>query len=186
MLTGRKCRLDLTSEQADYCEQIGNVCRAVWNTGLDQRRQYRKRGAYINYMAPKADTDQCRELAAAKREHPWLSEVPGHCLQQALKDLDQACRTHGTFRTRWRSARKWSPSFRFPEGSKIRVERLGKKTARAKLPKLGWVRMRWSRPSVARSGQPLSAATVSTGSSRSVSKTGRPPRGGTPVAARSG
>lgn len=31
----------------------------------------------------------------------------------------------------------WSPSFRFPAGNHITVERLGKRTARAKLPKLG-------------------------------------------------
>lgn len=139
MLTGRKYKLLLTDEQAAYAEQIGGACRAVWNTGLHQRREYRTRGAWMNYGP------QCTELADAKREHAWLANVPGHCLQQTLKDLDAACRTHGTLRVRWRSKRRWAPSFRFPEGSKITVERLGKRKARAKLPKLGWVLLRWSR-----------------------------------------
>ncbi|XVQ16000.1 RNA-guided endonuclease InsQ/TnpB family protein [Spirillospora sp. CA-255316] len=39
----------------------------------------------------------------------------------------------------------WSPSFRFPEGNKIRVERIGRKWGRARFPKIGWVRFRWSR-----------------------------------------
>lgn len=140
MLTGRRYRIEFTPEQAAFAEQIGNACRAVWNTGLEQRREYRRRGAWMNYVP------QARELAEAKTEHPWLREVPGHCLQQTLMDLDRACREHGTFKVRWRSKARTAPSFRFPEGGKITVERLNRNHARLKLPKLGWVRWRWSRP----------------------------------------
>ena len=85
-------------------------------------------------------------MAEAKAEHPWLAQVPAHCLQQTLMDLEKACRTHGTFRVRWRSGRRWAPSFRFPEGNKMVVEMLNRQHARVKLPKLGWVRFRMSRP----------------------------------------
>ncbi|MEU7305294.1 transposase [Streptomyces sp. NPDC007206] len=57
-----------------------------------------------------------------------------------------ACRDHGTFKVRWRSKARWAPSFRFPDAKQITVERLGRKWGRAKLPKLGWVKFRWSRP----------------------------------------
>ena len=77
---------------------------------------------------------QARELAEAKSEHLWLKDVPGHCLQQALMDLDKACRTHGTFRVRWRSGRRWPPSFRFPEGNKMVVEKLNRRHSRIELP----------------------------------------------------
>ncbi|MEU8803005.1 transposase [Spirillospora sp. NPDC048819] len=140
MLTGRRYRAYLDAGQAEYAESIGAACRSVWNTALEQRRAYRRRGAWMNYVP------QARELAEAKKEHAWLTDVPGHCLQQTLMDLDKACRTHGTWRVRWRSKSRWAPSFRFPEGGKIRVERLGRKWGRAKLPKIGWVRFRWSRP----------------------------------------
>jgi putative transposase len=140
VLTGRRFRLELTAGQAEYAEIVGGACRSVWNTGLEQRRAYRRRGAWINYH------EQARQLAEAKTEHEWLKDVPGQCLQQTLMDLDKACRTHGTFKVRWRSGRRWRPSFRFPEGGKIQVERLGRKAARCKLPKFGWVRFRWSRP----------------------------------------
>src|SRR6476661_7521001 len=139
MLTGRRFRVEFTDEQAAFAEQIGAVCRAVWNTGLEQRREYRRRGAWMNYGP------QAKELAEAKAVHPWLAQVPGHCLQQALMDLDKACRRHGTFRVRWRSGRRWAPSFRFPEGSKMAVEVLNHRHARVKLPKLGWVKFRASR-----------------------------------------
>ncbi|MEW1914946.1 transposase, partial [Kitasatospora sp. NPDC085895] len=140
MLSGRRYRLELDPVQAGLCETFGAVCRSVWNTALEQRREYRRRGAWMNYVP------QAAEPAAAKREFPWLAEAPSHVLQQTLRDLDRACREHGTFKVRWRSKARWSPSFRFPAGNRITVERLGRTWGRAKLPKLGWVRFRWSRP----------------------------------------
>ncbi|MBO1413024.1 RNA-guided endonuclease TnpB family protein [Streptomyces sp. FH025] len=140
MLSGRRYRLELSGDQAELCETFGSICRSVWNTALEQRREYRRRGAWMNYVP------QAAELAEAKREFPWLADAPSHVLQQTLRDLDRACREYGTFRVRWRSQRRWSPSFRFPAGNLITVERLGRKWGRAKLPKLGWVRFRWSRP----------------------------------------
>lgn len=139
MLTGRKYRLAFTPEQADFAETIGGICRSVWNTALEQRREYRRRGTWMNY------NEQAGQLADAKTEHEWLKAAPSHVLQQTLMDLDRACREHGTWRVGWRSGRRWSPSFRFPDGKQIAVERLGKRWGRAKLPKLGWVRFRWSR-----------------------------------------
>lgn len=151
MLTGRKYRLSLTGEQAEMAEEFGRICRSVWNTALEQRREYRRRGAWMNYVP------QAAELADAKREHDWLRAAPSHILQQTLKDLDKACRTHGTFKVRWRSKARWNPSFRFPAGNLITVERLNRKWGRAKLPKLGWVSFRWSRPP----GGEIRSATVS-------------------------
>ncbi|MFI9605084.1 RNA-guided endonuclease InsQ/TnpB family protein [Streptomyces sp. NPDC052043] len=151
MLSGRRYLLDLSSEQEEMCEEFGGICRSVWNTALEQRREYRRRGAWMNYVP------HCAELADAKREHPWLKAAPSHALQQTLKDLDRACRDHGTFTVRWRSKARWSPSFRFPDAQQISVERLGRKWGRVKLPKLGRVRFRWSRPL----GGEIRSATVS-------------------------
>lgn len=100
---------------------------------------------------------QAAELADAKREHEWLKAAPSHILQQALKDLDKACRVHGTFKVRWRSKSRWTPSFRFPDKRDIRVERLNRKWARVRLPKLGWVTFRWTR----HPGSEIRSATVS-------------------------
>ncbi|WP_063037784.1 RNA-guided endonuclease InsQ/TnpB family protein [Nocardia pseudovaccinii] len=140
MLTGRGYRLNLSDEQAARCEEFGRVCRAVRNTGLEQRRAYRRRGAWVNYR------QQAAELAESESEHEWLNAAPGHCLQQILMDLDKACRTHGTRKVRWRSARRWEPSFRFPEGNKMLIERLNRRWGRVRLPKLGWVTFRISHP----------------------------------------
>ena len=141
MLSGRRFRVRFTADQQVYAEQVSGICRAVWNTGLDQRRQYRQRRAWINYPV------QCRELADAKTDPDlaWLAEAPGHCLQQTLKDLDKACRTNGTWKVKFRSKAKWSPSFRFPEGKQMRVRRLSKRWGQVNLPKFGQVRFRWTR-----------------------------------------
>ncbi|GAA2532070.1 hypothetical protein GCM10010201_34430 [Pilimelia columellifera subsp. columellifera] len=109
MLTGRRGLLALTVEQTDQAGQFGGICRAVWNTGLEQRRQYRRRGAWINYV------EQARQMAEAKKDPDcaWLADAPSHILQQTLRDLDQ---------------------------------RLNRRWGQVRLPKLGWVRFRWTRP----------------------------------------
>lgn len=35
VLTGRRYRVELTADQAEYAERIGGICRAVWNIGLE-------------------------------------------------------------------------------------------------------------------------------------------------------
>jgi len=124
-----------------YAEQTAGICRAVWNTGLDQRRQYRQRQAWINYH------QQAKELVEAKREDDlaWLVEAPGHCLQQTLMDLDKACRAHGTWAVKFRSKDRWEPSSRFPEGNRMQLQRLSARWAQINLPKFGQVRVRFTR-----------------------------------------
>ncbi|MEU6741307.1 helix-turn-helix domain-containing protein [Streptosporangium sandarakinum] len=94
MLTGRRYRLDLTPVQAAFAEQVGGICRSVWNTALEQRREYRRRGASIGHAT------QCAQLAEAKRDFPWLADAPSQVLQQTLKDLEQAVKAHGTWKVR--------------------------------------------------------------------------------------
>src|SRR5690606_20960513 len=141
MLTGRRYPLAFTPEQEEFAERIGDACRFVWNIGLEQRRAYRRRGAFIGYV------EQARQMAEAKKDFPWLAEAPAPTLQQTLIDLDRACARHGAFKVRWRSKRKNAPTFRFPQqGNLIAVERISRRWGRVKLPKLGWTRFRWTRP----------------------------------------
>ncbi len=139
MITGRRYLLALTPEQSAYAERVGGICRAVWNTGLEQRREYRRRSAFIGYL------EQAKQLTAAKRAEPWIAEAPHACLQQALRDLDLACRQHGTFKVHWKSQRKSAPSFRFPDPRYIRVRRLNRRWGEVMLLKFGYVRFRWTR-----------------------------------------
>ncbi|WP_405634212.1 helix-turn-helix domain-containing protein [Streptomyces sp. NBC_00056] len=36
MLTGRRYRLVVTAGQAAQCQEFADICRSVWNTGLEQ------------------------------------------------------------------------------------------------------------------------------------------------------
>ena len=60
-------------------------------------------------------------------------------------DLDKACRSHGTGNVKFRSKARWSPSFRFPDGKQMQVERLSKRWAQINLLKFGQVRFRYTR-----------------------------------------
>ncbi|MFI7152747.1 RNA-guided endonuclease InsQ/TnpB family protein [Nonomuraea sp. NPDC050022] len=153
VLAGRRCRLEFDFGQQMFAERLGGICRSVWNTGLEQRREYRRRGAYLSYE------EQCAQLAEAKKDPycDWLADAPAQVIQQTLKDLDQACRQHGTWKVRWKSRTKWKPSFRFPTAKHISVERIKGGWGRVFLPKFGWVRFRMSRPL----GGAVKSATVS-------------------------
>ncbi len=139
MLTGRRYLLAFTPEQEAYAQRIAGACRAIWNVGLEQRREYARRGAFIGYFA------QNKQLTEARQAEPWLAEVPSSCLQEALRDLEKACKRHGAFRIRWRSARRWMPSFRFPDKRRIHVHRLNRRWGVVRLTNLGTVRFRWTR-----------------------------------------
>lgn len=141
MLAGRKYRLELDFGQRLFAERLGGICRSVWNTGLEQRRAYRRRGVFIDYA------EQCRQLAEAKTDPDcaWLAEAPAQVIQQTLKDLDRACREHGTWKVRWKSKARWRPSFRFPTAQQIPIERISRRWGRVFLPKFGWVKFHMSR-----------------------------------------
>lgn len=142
MFAGRRYLLGFKPEQETFAETIADICRAVWNTALEQRREFRRRGAWINYA------EQCRQVSEAKREPglEWLAAAPSSVLQQVLRDLDRACRTHGTWNVQWRSKASFVRSFRFPDPAKLAAERLSRRWGRVKLPKFGWVKFRWTRP----------------------------------------
>ncbi|MFG3698181.1 RNA-guided endonuclease InsQ/TnpB family protein [Micromonospora sp. NPDC047620] len=153
MLAGRRYLLAFTDEQVAYAEQVGAACRAVWNTALEQRREYRRRGGFIGYV------EQARQMAEAKKDPhcAWLADAPSHTLQQTLRDLDRACKTHGTWKVRWRSKSRTAPSFRFPDPKHLAVRRLNRRWGEVRLPKFGPVRFRWTRPV----GGTIRSATVS-------------------------
>src|SRR5262249_19592420 len=119
----------------------GDICRAVWNTGLEQRREYRRRGAFIGYV------EQARQMAEAKQDPAcgWLADAPSHTLQQTLRDLERACQTHGTFQVRWRAKTHTAPSFGSAARNQIAVRRLTRRWGQVRLPKFGVVRFRWTR-----------------------------------------
>ncbi|WP_021596828.1 RNA-guided endonuclease InsQ/TnpB family protein [Actinomadura welshii] len=136
-------RLQLTSAQeAGLLEHCGHA-RYVWNLAVEQHRHWTpgRKGA-------PGFAEQCRQLTEARAAFAWLRAGSVIVQQQALKDFAQAmanffARTHG--RPTWRKA-GLHEGFRIVAVKPADVRRLSRKTGEVKIPKVGLVRFRWSRP----------------------------------------
>jgi putative transposase len=142
--TGRRYRAYPTPEQAGRLTAWSHTCRALWNLALEQRQYlYRHRGVTLRAVA------QCGQLTRARAELPWLADLPAQSAQQVLRQLDRA------YDYWWDSQNPAGPpAFKkrgnrlmvpFP-GQAIAVRKRNRKWAEVRLPKVGWVRLRLSRP----------------------------------------
>jgi IS605 OrfB family transposase len=151
-------RLDLTPVQRQALARAFGSARVVYNDGLRLRQDAHKAG--LPFIG---DTElQHRILTLAKRtpERAWLGDVSAVILQQSLADLGRAYRNWFADLRRVKAARARGeqaklkvrkPRFksrhhnqavRFTRNSRFRVLPDG----RLSLPKVGEVRVRWSRP----------------------------------------
>lgn len=136
ILKGHRFRLDLAEAQTDLCSRTSGICRFLRNLALEQRSlAWKLRKVSVRYNA------QAGELADLKALAPWIAEAPHHCLQQTLRDLEQAFQKFFTGRASYPAYRKKfaRDSFRFPDPKQFAVDELGQ---RIKLPKLGWMSYR--------------------------------------------
>jgi putative transposase len=141
---GRRYRAYPTPVQAERLTGWGHTCRAVWNLALEQRQYlYRHRGVTLRAV------EQCAQLTRARAELPWLADLPAQSAQQVLRELDRAYdnwwnldHPAGPPTFKKRSDRLAVP---FP-GQAVKVRTLNRRWAEVRLPKVGWVRLRLSRP----------------------------------------
>ncbi|MFF0412989.1 helix-turn-helix domain-containing protein [Kitasatospora sp. NPDC004745] len=80
LLSGRKYRLELDTNQAELCEIFGGLCRSVWNTALEQRREYRRRGAWMNPAA----CATAAPTSAHRRPARWPPATPSWCSRTSV------------------------------------------------------------------------------------------------------
>ncbi len=140
-------RLYPTPAQEAVLKRYCADARFVWNLGQEQRASYRPgRGRTPGFLM------QSRQLTEARAAEPWLGAGSRDVQQQALRDLDQAWRNffRGTHRRpTWRKAGRHE-GFRVhsipgkPHASWA-VGRLNRHWGQVHVPKVGWVRFRWSR-----------------------------------------
>jgi putative transposase len=118
--------------------------RFVWNLAVEQHRHWRPGRASAPGYA-----EQSRQLTEARREFSWLAAGSQTVQQQALRDFAQAMANFfaGTHRRpTWRKAGVHE-GFRIvgQRDNQWDVRRLSRKTGQVRIPKVGWVRFRWSR-----------------------------------------
>jgi putative transposase len=118
--------------------------RYVWNLAVEQHRHWHPgRKSAPGYL------EQCKQLTAARAEHPWLAAGSQVVQQQALRDFARAIANYftGTHqRPSWRKA-GWDEGFRIVgrRGQHWDVRRLSRHVGEVRVPKVGWMRFRWSR-----------------------------------------
>ena len=98
--------------------RTGGCVRLVKNVALEQRSMFGRPGRPINYYTQRA------ELSALKEEASFLREVPHHCLQEALVDLDRAFANFFAGRAKYptHQRKRDGVSFRFPDPKQFSIE----------------------------------------------------------------
>ncbi len=122
----------------EHCAQA----RFVWNLAVEQHAHWRPGRETAPGFA-----EQCRQLTQARAEFDWLRAGSVVVQQQALKDFAQAManffgKTHR--RPTWRK-RGQGDGFRIVAVKDGDVRRLSRNVGEVKIPKVGWIRLRWSR-----------------------------------------
>lgn len=122
--------------------RFAGACRFVFNKALAmQKANHEAGGKFIGYVA------MAKHLTAWRNdgETPWLKDAPTHPLQHALKDLERAYKNFFNGLAAFPSFKRKGDgaSFRYPDPKQFKLDQ---GNARIFLPKLGWVRLRLSRP----------------------------------------
>ena len=149
-------KLAPTQQQQQTYDEWLETSRRVWNFALAERKDWYKsracaidrcslRGEYV--MSPDAPrpnfSSQCQALTQARKVYPELGTANAQMLQQVLRRLEKA------FVSMWERGHGF-PRFKKPGRLRsLLFPQLGKDPVRGnrvKLPGVGWVKMRLSRP----------------------------------------
>jgi putative transposase len=153
-------RLSPTPAQEDVLLGHCAHARYVWNLAVEQRSWWQPGRPAPGFV------EQCRQLSEARAASPWLAEGSVIVQQQALRDFHAAYAAWFASIRQWRSrsanhrpdqrpAAPCPPSWRRRgrrEGFRIvavgpqGMRRVNRRWGQVLVPKLGWVRFRWSRP----------------------------------------
>ena len=137
-----KYELMPNGQQERQMRRFAGACRFVYNKALAlQKANHEAGGKYIGYVAMARLLTEWRNST----ETAWLKEAPVHPLQQALKDLERAYQNFFAKRAAFPRFKRRGDrqSFRYPDPKQIKLDG---GNARIFLPKLGWLRLRLSRP----------------------------------------
>jgi putative transposase len=128
-------------EQATVLAEHCRHARFVWNLAVEQQQHWQPGRQTPDYH------EQCAQLTAARAECDWLAAGSQTVQQQALRDFAQAMRNffHRTHRRpTWRKAGKHE-GFRQVGLKQRHIKRLSRRYGQVWVPKVGWVRFRWTR-----------------------------------------
>ena len=122
---------------AEHCRHA----RFVWNLAVEQHQHWQPGRKAPGY------NEQCAQLTVARAEYDWLAAGSQTVQQQALRDFAQAMRNffNGTHRRpTWRKA-STHEGFRQVGLKPRHIRRLSRRYGQVWIPKVGWVKFRWTR-----------------------------------------
>ena len=126
-----------TAALAEHCRHA----RFVWNLAVEQQQHWQPGRKAPDY------NEQCFQLTAARAEYDWLAAGSQTVQQQALRDFAQAMRNffnNSHRRPTWRKAGKHE-GFRQVGVKPRHIKRISRRYGQVWVPKVGWVRFRWTR-----------------------------------------
>lgn len=147
MATPKSYRFELRPNRAQRrkLEQMAGARRFIWNWGLERKTaHYRQTGRNLTRSELRLEMQQLKRCP----ETAWLLEIDSQLLQQALDDLHRAFRAFFARRSafpRFKSRKHHAVGFRIPQ--RVRVH-----GRHVRVPKVGRVRIRPSRPMKGRIG----------------------------------
>jgi putative transposase len=132
--------LPTPAQQVALLEHCGHA-RFVWNLAVEQQQFWQPGRRAPGY------NEQSAQLTEIRAEYRWLGAGSQTVQQQALRDFAQAMRNFfaGTHRRpSWRKAGVHE-GFRQVGVKPRHVEKLNRRYGRVWVPKVGWIRFRWTR-----------------------------------------
>jgi putative transposase len=136
-----------TPEQKMLLAQTAGVVRLVYNLTLEQRRIWGGKpyaggpGRYFSAMGAS------RDLSALRSSFDWIKAVSQTAQIQAIIDLDRAFANFFEGRASYPTPRRKGLHDAFRQvGREITTRRLNAKWSEVRIPKIGWIRYRDTRP----------------------------------------
>jgi putative transposase len=132
--------LPTPAQQVPLLEHCGHA-RFVWNLAVEQQQFWQPGRRAPGY------NEQSAQLTEIRAEYRWLAAGSQTVQQQALRDFAQAMGNFfaGTHRRpSWRKAGVHE-GFRQVGVKSNHIEKLNRRYGRVWVPKVGWVRFRWTR-----------------------------------------
>ena len=136
-----KYKIKPTNKQREQLSQTFGCARFIYNWGLNRKiSSWTEKKESLTYLS------LAREVTLLKKEkeYEWLNEVPAECLQQSLRNLDNAY-------TQFFKAKKGFPKFKSKKKSKdvakyICNVQVDFANWRVKIAKCGWVKLCHNKP----------------------------------------
>ena len=136
-----KYKIKPTCKQQHQLLQAFGCARFIYNWGLDKKTK-----AWTNEHKTITYFELAKELTQLKQteEHKWLKDVPNECLQQSLRNLDNAY-------TQFFKAKKGFPKFKSKKHSKdcskyLNAVKFDFENWKVRIPKCGWVKLCHNKP----------------------------------------